>query len=134
MNRRLVRVSEVVRAELARLLARDRLLADALITFTSVEVTPDLRQAFVYFSSMNDEFQEDEILRLFEKVRHDWQTELGKRIEIKYTPRLIFRADSGQKRGDRIMELLNQLDTETEAAKPAPAPAKRAPRKKKSAE
>jgi ribosome-binding factor A len=132
MNRRLVRVSEVVRAELARLLARDRLLADVLITFTSVEVTPDLRQAFVYFSFMNEEFQEDQVVRLFEKVRHDWQTDLGKRIEIKYTPRLIFRHDSGQQRGDRIMELLNELDAETEAAKPAPA--KRAPRKKKSLE
>lgn len=133
MNRRLVRVSEVIRAELARLLARDRIMADVLITFTSVEVTPDLRQAFVYFSFMNEEFQEDQVVRLFEKVRHHWQTDLGKRIEIKFTPRLIFRHDSGQQRGDKIMELLNELDAESEAAKPAPA-AKRAPRKKKSLE
>lgn len=119
MNRRLIRVAQVLRSELSRLLARDRALESALITITDIDVTPDLKQAFVYCSSLNQKMSDTKILDLLEGSRMEWQRELGSRIHIKHTPRLFFRIDAGQKRGDRVTAILNSLDEENKKRPPA---------------
>ena len=119
MNRRLIRVAQVLRSELSRILTKDRALESALITITDIDVTPDLKQAFVYCSSLNQKMSEARLLDLLESSRMEWQRELGSRIHIKYTPRLFFRIDTGQKRGDRVTAILNSLDGEIPPESPA---------------
>lgn len=108
-SRRLVRVSELLRAEVCRLISRERSLEDTLITVTHIEVSPDLRNAFVYFTLMNPDFSEQSILSQLEKLSQNWQRTLGSRMKTKNTPRLHFRIDEVQRRGDRIMEILDSL-------------------------
>jgi len=112
MNRRLIRVAQLLRSELSRLLSRERAMESALITITDIDVTPDLKQAFVYCSSLNQKMSDTRILELLENARMEWQRELGSRIKMKHTPRLYFRIDTGQKRGDRVTAILNSLDEE----------------------
>lgn len=109
-SRRLVRVAQVIQAELGRMAGKERQLETALITFTAVDLTPDLKQAFVYWSSMAEDEPEEQLNALLHKLAIGWQRELGKRLHIKYTPRLTFRHDDGQQRGDRVIEILRGID------------------------
>lgn len=111
-TRRTHRVSEVIRSELGRLLSRERDFEGLLVTITEVEVTPDLRHAHVYVSSLNKGIPQDQILSALSNVRKEWQAEIAKRLVIKYTPRLIFKFDTGLERGDRVMQILSDLDQE----------------------
>lgn len=114
-NRRLVRVAEVLRSEISRLVSRERNLEDDLITITQIEVTPDLKQAFVYCTSLNKELTDEELLRKLNNAKSEWQREIGAKIKTKYTPRLTFRIDEGQRRGDKIIQLLDQLNVPEES-------------------
>lgn len=109
-SRRLVRVAEVIRAELSRLIARERLVEDAIVTITSIEVTPDLKHAFIYVSALNDLIPPNEIVASLSTRRLDWQKEIGKKMSTKFTPRLSFRYDDAQQRGDRVMQILNGIE------------------------
>ena len=104
-----------MQAELGRLTAKEKSLEGALLTFTDVNVSPDLRNAYIYVSSLNDQLEPERILSLLSRLARDWQQEIGTRLKTKHTPRLNFRFDTNIKRGDRVMEILNELEQENPA-------------------
>lgn len=108
----MVRVAEVLRAELARLIARERSLEGLLITLTGVEVSPDMRHAYVLFSSLREDAPREEMLSRLLDLRAEFQTAIGRAMKTKFTPRLHFRFDDAQKRGDRVMQILESLRNE----------------------
>ncbi|MDR0532370.1 MAG: 30S ribosome-binding factor RbfA [Verrucomicrobiales bacterium] len=109
-TRRTTRISALIQAELGRLTSREQSLEGTLLTFTSVEVSPDLRNAYVYVSTLNEQLEPERILSLLSRVAREWQHEIGARLKIKYTPRLNFRFDANVKRGDRVMEIMHELE------------------------
>ncbi|MDR1190948.1 MAG: 30S ribosome-binding factor RbfA [Verrucomicrobiales bacterium] len=109
-TRRTTRISALIQAELGRLAAREKSLEDALLTFTDVDTSPDLRNAYVYVSTLNQRLTPERILSLLARVAHEWQREIGARLKIKYTPRLEFRFDANLRRGDRVMEIMRELE------------------------
>jgi len=118
-TRRTTRLSALVQSELGRLASREKDLEGMLLTFTSVEVTPDLRQAFVYVSSLNDKLDPELVLKKLSHLAHEWQQAINARLKIKYTPRLTYRYDVHLKRGDRVMDIFHQLE-EKEGPPPEP--------------
>jgi ribosome-binding factor A len=96
-------VREVVAEELERLAERDERLA--LVTVTAVEVTPDLRHARVYVSSL-----EAELAIALDEVRGRLQMALARQVRLRRTPRLAFVADPGVRHGARIDEILRRLE------------------------
>jgi ribosome-binding factor A len=114
-TRRQRRVSELIREELSRVLLTD--LNDprlGLVTVTHVEVTPDLRQARVYFSTLRSESQ-PEVLETLRHASKFIRRELAARIKLKFIPELEFYPDHAMERGMRIEELLTQVQTEETA-------------------
>ena len=77
------------------------------ITITDVELTGDLQQAKIYYSSLeeDDQSKKDTQAGLVRK-------ELGQRLTTYRTPELIFARDESVEYGNRIDELLNQLRSE----------------------
>jgi ribosome-binding factor A len=108
-SERTARVSEVIRRELTTLMSRCHALEGLLITVIDVETAPDLRQAFVYLSVLQQETSNQEVLRLMNKHRAEWQEKIGHRIATKFTPRLVFQINGALERGDRVTELLNKI-------------------------
>jgi ribosome-binding factor A len=49
-------------------------------------------------------------LKLLNRNRVAWQGTIGRRLGLKFTPQLIFRFDEAIERGDRIMEILTELE------------------------
>ena len=109
-TRRTTRVSEAVRMELANLIQRERALEGIILTISSIDLTPDLKNAHVFLSVLEHALSQEAILSILNRKRHEWQTTISRRLELKYTPKLIFKFDSSLERGDRVMQILNELD------------------------
>jgi ribosome-binding factor A len=119
---RTARVNEVVREVVADELER---LSDSglgFVTVTGVEVTPDLRQATVYYSALapvrgepdaEAEAAEETALALRAVTPH-LQAEINRQVRMKYTPHLVFREDPAMRTGERVDEILRQLHSEDE--------------------
>ncbi len=103
---RSLRINQVLREVLANELER---LADAderlrLLTITSVETSPDLRNATVYLSSLGEEATE-----ALDERRGKLQHLVGREMRIKRTPRLSFVADPAVRSGEAVEDVLRRL-------------------------
>ena len=109
-TRRTIRVAEVLRKELSALMILSLDLEGMLITISSVELPPDMRQAYIYVSTLNPELEQQAALDALTRNRKEWQSTIGRRLGLKFTPQLIFRFDDAVERGDRVMKILTQLE------------------------
>jgi ribosome-binding factor A len=116
-TRRTVRVAEVLRKELAACMSRSSDLEGLLITISSVELPPDMKQAFIYVSTLHPETEQAQTLTVLNRNRREWQSIIGRRLGTKFTPQLIFRFDDAVERGDRVMEILTKLELEENPSK-----------------
>ena len=116
-TRRTVRVAEVLRKELAACMSQSLDLEGLLITISSVELPPDMRQAYIYVSTLHPDTEQEQTLKVLNRNRKAWQSFIGRRLGVKFTPQLIFRFDDAVERGDRVMEILTKLELDKE--KPA---------------
>jgi ribosome-binding factor A len=119
---RTARVNEVVREVLADELERLSDSSLGFVTITGVEVTPDLRQATVYYSALAParsdaetaaEAAEETAAALRAATPH-LQAEINRQVRMKYTPHLVFREDPAIRTGERVDEILRQLHSEDE--------------------
>ena len=115
-TRRTVRVAEVLRKELAACMSQALDLEGLLITISSIDLPPDMKQAFVYVSTLHPDLEQARALEILNRNRKAWQSSIGRRLGTKFTPQLIFRFDHAVERGDRVMEILSTLNIEEEAA------------------
>jgi ribosome-binding factor A len=111
-TRRTIRVAEVLRKELSACMTQSLDLEGMLITISSVEMPPDMKQAYVYVSTLNPAVEMQAALDILNRRRKEWQSSIGRRLGLKFTPQLIFRFDGAIERGDRVMEILTKLESE----------------------
>lgn len=111
MKHRMLRVNEVVKRELSGILTREIKFEGALVTINHVEVTSDLKNAHVFFSVLGSATGES-IMKKLEEHRPAFQSELARRVTMKFTPHLVFHHDESIARGSRIVEILQQIDSD----------------------
>lgn len=112
-NKRLTRVNELLRREIAEILLTRTpglLKEPATVTVTQVEVSRDLRHARVLVSILGHEEERREIVHHLNQHRSDVQQEISKTVRLKYLPRLDFRLDESLEKGDRVLDILHQLE------------------------
>ncbi len=104
---RINRINEEVRREISDIL-RD--LKDPRIpmmtSVVSVSVTQDLRYATVYVSVFGDDEVKKNALSALKNSQGFVRRELGHRLNLRYTPEIIYKADDSIEHGARINELL----------------------------
>ncbi len=113
--KRAERVADQIRMEVADILARK--IKDprvGFVTVTDVDLSPDLRVARVYVTSLQDGESEDLALQGLINAVGFVRGELGRRLELRYTPELIFCQDGSRKQGSRIDQLLDSLHHQQE--------------------
>jgi len=110
MSFRTKRVSEIILRELGTIIHRELSFPVPLVTISAVDITPDLKNAHIFVSAIGDTNHRGSILEILEKNRAMLQSELAKRVVIKYTPHLHFRFDEGVERGTRVLNILDELD------------------------
>ncbi|MEM0967757.1 MAG: 30S ribosome-binding factor RbfA [Verrucomicrobiota bacterium] len=110
MSQRLKRVSELMKRELSELLNRDFEFQGTLVSIHDIDLTPDLKNAHVYISTLGAKGKEEEIVSRLQNQRSMLQAKLSKRVILKYTPHLHFHYDDSIKRGTDIVSLMDSID------------------------
>ena len=113
MKHRMLRVNEVVKRELSGIIAREVTFEGALVTINYVDVKSDLKSAHVFVSVLGTEKPESVMTKL-EEHRPAFQAELARRVTMKFTPHLLFHLDESIARGSRVVEILQQIDSDSE--------------------
>ena len=108
MKHRLLRVNELMKRELSRLITRDITFEKALVTINHVDVTPDLNSAHVYVSVLGE--GRGTAMKELEDNRATLQADLSRQVILKYTPQLTFHLDDSVERGARVIEILQEID------------------------
>ena len=109
-SRRVMKAAEAIREVVSMAILTD--LNDPRVrdvTVTSVEVSPDMRQAKIHVSVMGDETKQNLSLRGLESAAGFLQSKVAKRIDTRYTPRLTFMLDLGVKRSIAISKILQEV-------------------------
>jgi ribosome-binding factor A len=108
MADRMRRVNEAVREVVsARLVEGLRDPRIGFVTVTSVDTSPDLRQARVYVSVLGTDAERAETLAGLDSAHGLLQAALASELRMKRTPTLQFVFDESIDRGMRISELLD---------------------------
>ncbi len=115
MKNRLDRVNELIKRELSELIRREITFTAKLVTIQEVDITPDLKHAHVYVGVIGSHEEQKQALAALHDHRNRFQKELAKRVVIKWTPHLHFALDTAGERGDRVLNLLNELGLPEEA-------------------
>ena len=109
-SNRIGRINEEIQRELAALI---RTVKDprvhGLVSITAVDTTPDLRYAKIYVSVL-DKSDVKEIVKGLKSAGGYLRRELGRALQLRYTPELTFTPDDSIAEGARILEIIHDLE------------------------
>ena len=111
-SNRINRINEEIQKALAELIRelKDPRVQNTMISITRVETTPDLRYAKVYTSFLEENKAED-ALKGLKSAGGFLRRELGRTLQLRYTPELVWALDDSITYGARMLKLINSLDT-----------------------
>jgi ribosome-binding factor A len=125
-SQRMLRVAELIRHQIAQMLARneivDPVLEQHVVTVSRVAMSPDLKLATVFVMPLGGK-DEAEVLRAFDRHKKFLRGEIAHSVNLKFAPEVRFRIDDSFDNVARIDALLNservrrdleQPDTEEE--------------------
>lgn len=119
-SNRINRINDEIQRELADQL---RNLKDprvsGMVSITRVDTTNDLRYAKVYVSAL-DKTQEKDVLKGLKSASGFLRRELGRALQLRYTPELQFIGDDSIQHGAHILELLRREEEKDAARGPKP--------------
>ena len=116
-SNRIGRINEEIQRELSDQLRRlkdPRVSATGMVSITRVDTTGDLRYARIYISTL-DKTRETEVLKGLKSAAGFLRRELGRALQLRYTPELQFVADDSIQHGAHILEVLRQVEQQDEA-------------------
>ena len=103
------RVGQLLQQLLGELFARGmRDPRIGLVTITGVKMSPDLRDARVYYAVHGEEKIRADTAKGLEAAKGFIRREVGKSLGLRVTPDLHFSYDEAIDRGDRIDQLLKE--------------------------
>ena len=120
VKNRLDRVNELIKRELSDLVRRELTFTAKLVTIQQVDITADLKHAHVYVGVIGTFDEQKQALAELHDKRQRLQTEISKRVVLKWTPQLHFKLDAAGERGDRILQILDDLGLPPEPPTPEP--------------
>lgn len=87
-----------------------------LLSVTSVELTPDLQQATVYVSHIEDREEKTEaVLKRLKRQEKTIRSSLAQELPLKHIPELRFREDESIKRAAELNQIMQDLQKERES-------------------
>jgi len=96
---------------------------------TDVEVSMDLRHAKVFISVLGDAQAKTDTMAGLQSAQGYVRSELGKRLQMRFTPEISFRLDESIERGTRIVTLIRKVTKGSGDDRP-PLPDRGSPPKK----
>ena len=112
-QQRIGRINEEIQKELSAKIRtlKDPRVQDAMISITSVDTTGDLRYAKVYVSVLQKE-RAREVLKGLKSAGGFLRREIGQKLQLRYTPELVFVEDDSITKGAKMYALLSSLQAQ----------------------
>ena len=110
MQNRMERVNEEFKRELGKIIDQDIKNPNitGLISVTKVKTSSDLKSARVYISILGSKSRKNTLEGL-KSASGYIRSELAKRVNLRYTPELIFELDETLEYGQRIDSILKEI-------------------------
>ena len=110
-SNRINRINEEMQKSIAGKLrsVKDPRVANTMISVTRVETTPDLRYAKVYASFLQEDKAADAMKGL-KSASGYLRRELGRALQLRYTPELVWELDDSITYGAKMLKLINSLE------------------------
>lgn len=109
------RVAHQIQKSLAMYLEKNRVhTGGGLLTISSIDVSPDLKNACVYVTLLgNDEAIKPTIEQL-NADKASYQHYLGSVLKLRVTPKLRFQYDTSLEQANRVTDLIDKLEHPSE--------------------
>lgn len=106
MTNRILRVNEVIKEELGKIIQHDiEMPKGTLITITRVKTLPNLSQSFIYISTIGGK----DPLDILKKNIYHIQQHLNKRLNMRPVPKIIFKQEEEIEKAVKVEELLEKI-------------------------
>ena len=111
---RIDRISEDIKREIVAVMRelKDPRVQEAMVSVVHCDVTNDLRYAKCYISVLGSEQQAKDVMKGLRSASGWLRREVGRRVQLRYAPELVFELDESITRGAHISELLHELKNE----------------------
>lgn len=80
------------------------------VSVTGVTVSRDLKQSTVYVSSIDDTLEVSQIEKLLNNSAKHLRHLLSQQIDLRMTPKLVFKYDDSIQRGVELTQLIDKLN------------------------
>ena len=105
------RVRELLKRAIGEAIRREfNVTESGLISVSDVECAGDLKSATVFISILGSADQQKRGLALLTEHRARIQGLMAKAVILKYTPTLRFVTDDSVVRGNRVLQIIEELD------------------------
>ena len=111
-NYRLAKVSSLLKKEITLILQNDLendLIRDYFVNISKIDLSGDLQHCKIYITSTAKETVRKEIVSNLNTAKSSIRHNLGKRIEMRRVPEIIFKDDIILDKGLSVLKLLNEL-------------------------
>ena len=108
MSDRTSKVGEVIKEAVATFIQREA-NTNPMITVTRVDMSPDLRNALIFFTTIPDG-KEAEAQIFMKRNGTDMRNHLKKHARLKRIPNLTFMLDAGEKHRQHMDELVKTIE------------------------
>jgi ribosome-binding factor A len=109
VTRRIERVAEELREQIAGIVAELKDPRIGFVTVTRVEVAVDLGTARVFIGVLGNEARRSEALAALKRSAGFVRRQLAQRIRMRSVPEVVFTYDKGLDAADRVARILEEL-------------------------
>lgn len=123
-GRRVERVAALIRREISELLVtgiKDERVGLGMVSVTSVDLAGDMQHCKIFVSIYGSEEVRNEALAGLISAAPYVKGELGRRLNMRRTPEVIFQLDLSLEKGTTVLGLLNQLERQRQERGPIPS-------------
>lgn len=112
-GKRTVRVAEELRKVVGEIITtRLKQSEVGFVTLTRVDVSPDLKSARIFYTSLGTEVKREKVQDNLDEYCHMIQSEIARTMRLRFTPKLKFIYDTGAEETFKIQSILNKIHNE----------------------
>ena len=111
-NHRLAKVSSLLKKEITLILQNDLqndLIRDHFVNISKIDLSSDLQHCKIYITSTAQDKVRKEIVENLNSAKSSIRHNLGKRVEMRRVPEIIFKDDVVLDKGLSVLKLLDEL-------------------------
>jgi ribosome-binding factor A len=104
------RIKELLKEAISDILRQMKDPRIGFASITSVELSGDLRHLKVFVSVLGTDEEKAETAKALQSASGYFRSEVGNRVEIRFTPEIVFRLDDSLEHGAHINKLLKDIE------------------------